>query len=203
MLDKSVPYVDVLMCRKKGTPVVSFELPNEYKFALFHSGDEKAWAKIETAVLEFPDEAEALLYFQTDYLPFTAELEKRCLFIETREGEKIATAAMWWCYSGSRRDPWLQWVAVHPKYQGLGLGKAIVSKITQMMIDLEGDRDFYLHTQTWNHKAVRIYELFGYAVTSERNLFKYTNENYEKAVAVLERIDKAQRGCPPGFAGSL
>ena len=188
MLDKSVPYVDVLMHRKKGTPIVNIELPNEFKFSLFHSGDEKAWAKIETSVLEFPDELDALMYFQKNYLPFISELEKRCLFIENSEGEKIATSTAWWCYSGIRRDPWLHWVSVKPQYQGLGLGKAIVSKITQMMIDIEGDRDFYLHTQTWSHKAVKIYELFGYSVTSEKNLFTYTNESYERAIAILNGL---------------
>ena len=188
MLDKSVPYVDVLMHRKKGSPVVNIELPDAYKFSLFHSGDEKAWAKIETSVLEFPDEPDALMYFQKEYLPFISELEKRCLFIENCNGEKVATSTAWWCYTGIRRDPWLYWVSVKPQYQGLGLGKAIISKITQMMIDIEGDRDFYLHTQTWSHKAIRIYELFGYSVTSEKNLFKYTNENYEKAIAVLNSL---------------
>ena len=193
MLDKSVQYFDVLMHRKKGAAVPAYALPAGYNFAMFRSGDEKAWAKIETSVLEFSDELDALTYFQKDYLPFISELERRCLFVENADGEKVATSTAWWSYTGVRRDPWLHWVAVKPQYQGLGLGKAVISRITRMMTEIEGDRDFYLHTQTWSHKAIKIYEKCGYAVTAEKNLHRYTNENYEKAIAVLESIYNANR----------
>ena len=188
MLDKSVPYADVLMHRKKGTPIPGVILPDGFSFSAFQSGDEKAWAKIEASVLEFDDELDALIYFQKDYLPYIAELERRCIFIENNEGEKIATSTAWWNYNGVRRDPWLHWVAVKPEYQNLGLGKAIVSKITQLMSEIEGDRDFYLHTQTWSHRAVKIYGKSGYVITNEKNLYQYSNENYEKAMAILNKI---------------
>ena len=157
MLDKNVPYFDVLMHRKKGTPISD-------------------------------DELEAFIYFQKYYLPFLSELERRCLFIENEKGEKIATSTAWWNYTGSRRDPWLHWVAVSPKYQNMGLGKAVVSEALQLMLDIEGDRDFYLHTQTWSHRAIKIYEKLGYVITNEKNLYKYSNENYDKAMEVLNKI---------------
>ena len=188
MLDKSVPFVDVFMHRKKGAAVPVYNLPAGYGYSYFRPGDEKSWAKIETSVLEFPDELDALIYFQKAFLPFITELEKRCLFIENDKGEKIATSTAWWGYTGVRRDPWLHWVAVKPQYQGLGLGKAIISKITQTMVEIEGDRDFYLHTQTWSHKAIKLYQKIGYEITSEKYLDKYTNDNYERAMAVLKTI---------------
>ena len=188
MLDKSVPYFDVLMHRKKGAPITRCALPEGFRFEWFQPGDEKAWARIETSVLEFADEMDALIYFQQEYLSFQAELARRCLFVVTAEGEKIATGTAWWCYTGVRRDPWLHWVAVKPEYQGLGIGKAMVSHITTSMAEIEGDRDFYLHTQTWSHRAIKLYEKLGYAITDEKNLFKFTNENYDKAMAVLAGI---------------
>ena len=188
MLDKSVPYFDVLMHRKKGAPIIRYPLPEGFRFEWFQPGDEKPWARIETSVLEFADEMDALHYFQQTYLPFRAELARRCLFVSAAKGEKIATSMAWWCHTGARRDPWLHWVAVKPEYQGLGIGKAIVSHITAAMVDMEGDRDFYLHTQTWSHRAIRLYEKLGYAITAEKNLFRYTNENYDKAMAVLREV---------------
>jgi len=188
MLDKSVPYVDVLMHRKSGTPVSQIALPDGFAFAYFQSGDEKAWAKIETSVLEFPDEIEALLYFQNRFLPYIAELERRCLFIENHESEKIATSTAWWEYNGVRRCPWLHWVAVKPQYQGMGLGKAISAKTIRLMVDIEGDRDFYLHTQTWSHRAIKIYQALGFDITDEKNVGKYANENYEKALKILAEL---------------
>jgi len=188
MLDKSVPYFDVLMHRKKGAPIPEVELPNKFKFSFFQLGDEKAWAKIETSVYEFSDELDAFIYFQEHYLPLLSELERRCLFIENEKGEKVATSTAWWNYTNNRRDPWLHWVAVNPQYQNIGLGKAIVSKALRLMLDIEGDRDFYLHTQTWSHRAIKIYEKLGYVITSEKNLYNYSNENYDKAIEVLNKI---------------
>ncbi len=192
MLDKSVPYVDVLMHRKSNTPLPPVVLPEGYSFVPFQAGDEKAWAQIETSVLEFDSEIDALLYFQKTYLPYLAELERRCIFIQSDAGEKVATATAWWNYTGNRRDPWVHWVAVKPHYQGKGLGKAIVAEIVRRMVEMEGDRDFYLHTQTWSHKAIKIYQKAGFAITSEKNLYKYSNQDYEKAVAILKAIEANQ-----------
>jgi len=188
MLDKSIPYMDVLMCRKKCSPILDYSLPKEFKFSHFKSGDEKSWAKIETSVLEFNDELDALIYFQKEYLPFFSELERRCIFIENDKGDKIATATAWFAYSGIRRDPWLHWVAVHPRYQGLGLGKALISNILQLMKDIEGDRDFYLHTQTWSHVAIRLYLQMGFLITDEKNLSKYANDKYPQNIELLRSI---------------
>lgn len=188
MLDKSVPYADILMKRQKGTALAGVALPDGYRFSCFHAGDEKAWAKIETSVLEFDDEIDALLYFQHDFLPYLPELERRCMFVETMDGEKVATCTAWWDYSGVRRDPWLYWLAVDPKYQGKGLGRAIAAKIVGLMLEIEGDRDLYLHTQTWSHKAVKIYESLGYQITKEQNLAGYANEDNSKALEILQSV---------------
>ncbi len=187
MLDKSIPFIDVLMHRPAGTPIPAFDLPEGYTFTYFRAGDEKDWAAIETSVLEFPSEIDALIHFQKHYLPYLPELERRCIFIETEQGEKVATATAFWNYTGVRRDPWLHWVAVKPSHQGLGLGKALVSRITQLMLEIEGDRDFYLHTQTWSHKAIRIYQRIGYRVT-DAPLYKYTNAKYHDAIALLKQL---------------
>jgi len=187
MLDKSVPHVQFLMSRKKGAPAPVYDLPAGYKFALYKPGDEKAWAEIETSVLEFSNETQALKYFAKEFAPYAFELEQRCLFIENDKGEKIATSTAWWCCP-ERCIPRLHWVAVKPQYQGLGLGKAIVSKVTQMMLELDGDIDFFLSTQTGSHRAVRIYEKVGYAITSEKQICNDKNENHERAKAILESI---------------
>ena len=189
MLDKSVPHVKFLMSRKKGAPSPVYDLPDGYKFALYKPGDEKSWAEIELSVLEFPDEGEALEYFDKEYGPYIPALEERCLFIENDKGEKIATSTAWWCCP-ERCIPRLHWVAVKPQYQGLGLGKAVVSKVTRMMLELDGDTDFFLSTQTWSHRAVKIYEKFGYAIASEKKICGAKNENAERAKAVLDSIYK-------------
>lgn len=192
MLDKSVPYIDVLMHRKKGSPVKKIPLPPGYGISFFKAGDEKDWARIETSVLEFKNEMDALIYFQGDYLPYIRELERRCLFVEDENGMKVATAMAWWCYSGVRRDPWLHWVGVKPEFQGLGLGKALLSHTLRLMIDIEGDRDFYLHTQTWSHRAIGMYEKAGFGITDEKHLCIYANDRFEEAVAMLDELRRSR-----------
>ena len=186
MLDKSIQYYDILMKREKGCPYEKYMLPEGYDFVSFKSGDEKEWAEIETSVGEFDKEVDALTYFQSDYLPFKGEIERRCFFVVDKHHRKIATCTIWWCYTGYRRDPWLHWVAVMPEYQGLGIGKALLSECMRKLLDIEGDRDTFLHTQTWSYKALNIYRKMGFKITDEKGLAGYENNDREKAIALLE-----------------
>lgn len=189
MLDKSVPYVGFYMVRPAGTPIIEFPLPDRFSYALYKENDDVDWARIETSVLEFNSEADALSYFDKSFKADLDELRKRCLFIENENGKKIATTTAWWHHVENKRRAWLHWVAVDPEYQRLGLGKAIVSRATKLQIELDGDVDIYLHTQTWSHRAVRIYEKLGYVITDEKILYKNSkDENYKKAIKILKKI---------------
>ena len=187
-MDKSIPYADVLMRREKGTPIPTVALPEGFSFVYYRAGDEHAWARITADVDEFPSAADALLRFREEFMPFASDLESRCLFIENAEHLKIATATAWWCHTGARRDPLLHWVAVIPPYQGRGLGKAIVSRAMHRLLELEGDHDFYLHTQTWSYKAIGIYEKMGYAISNEQGVGGRANHQYDKALEILRSV---------------
>ena len=185
MLDKSVPYVGLYMKRPAGAPIAKSPLPDGFRFAFFKSGDEQDWARIETSVLEFNSEFAALMHIKEYFIPFIEELEKRCIFIENENGDKVATSTAWWHEVEGERRAWLHWVAVDPHYQGLGLGKALTSRVTELMIELEGDVDFYLHTQTWSYKAVNIYMANGYQLTDEKVLYRDPRSSYKKAKRIL------------------
>ncbi len=186
MLDKSVKYYHILMCRKHGIPLPEFTLPEGYKFVSFKAGDEKEWSEIEASVGEFERAVDAYEYFRQKYLPFISELERRAIFVENESGEKCATATTWWSYTGIRRDPWLHWVSVKPGFQGKGIGKALVVEALRRMAAIEGDRDFYLHTQTWSYKAIGIYLECDFEISCEEGLGGYWNE-YKKALPILKR----------------
>jgi len=170
MIDKSIPYVDILMKREAGTPFPDFPLPEGYRFVLFKDGDETEWAEITASAGEFDRE----------------ELKRRCTFVETTEGEKVATCTAWWSYTGERRDPWLHWIAVKAGYQGLGLGKSVVAEGMRRMIAIEGDRDMYLHTQTWSYKAFNIYRKMGFQITREKGLGGCDTNDYDRAMEILK-----------------
>lgn len=185
MLDKSTPYLNVVMQRKSETPIPEYLIPQGYSFVPFSPGDEVEWAEIETSVGEFDSVAEALDYFQMNYLSFPGEVERRTIFLQTVEGKKIGTVTSWWNYTGTRRDPALEWIAIKPEYQGLGLGKAVVFEGLKRMVFIEGDRDIFLHTQTWSYRAVAIYLKAGFEFIEKGSFSIYEND-YEKAIPYLE-----------------
>jgi len=189
MLDKSIPFARIIMKRDKCNDVPLVELPDGFSFCLYKPGDEKAWAAIEASVLEFDDEQAALEHFNGAFSKHTSELEKRCLFIENKNGDKVATAMAWWDDSGGKRVARLHWIAVHPEYQGLGLGKAIISKTVALALELEGNGDIYLMTQTWSYKAIGIYKQFGFYITDEKGSLNYDNADYEKALEILKSLE--------------
>ena len=194
MLDKSIPYAKIKMIRKAGTPIPDFPLPEGYKFTFFTDGSEEDWARIETSVDEFDSVFEALLFFKEEFIPYKEELYRRCLFIETEDGKKIATSTAWWSFVEDERRAWLHWVSVDKDYQGLGLGKAIVSKVTKLLEEIEGDVDFYLSTQTWSYKAINIYKQFGYEITDEKALYQGKSKgHYKKAIKLLKKLEKKGR----------
>jgi len=192
MLDKSVPYAGLYMRRAAGAPLVDFPLPEGFRFVFFRDGDESSWARIETSVLEFDSEFAALMRFNERFMQHPAELRRRCIFIENAAGEKVATSMAWWSEVEGSRRPWLHWVAVEPRYQGLGLGKAVVSQATKLMTELEGEADFFLSTQTWSYKAISIYKANGYEPTAEKALYKDRRHNYKKAMRILKSL---RRNC--------
>ncbi|OYO96126.1 hypothetical protein CG709_12130 [Lachnotalea glycerini] len=90
------------------------------------------------------------------------------------------------CVRGRRPAP-VQYVAVRPKYQGMGLGKAVFMKVLSAFTKVEPDEDIYLHTQTWSHKAIRMYLKMGFRLITDDRI-GYHDYHYEEAVKVLETV---------------
>jgi hypothetical protein len=81
MLDKSIPYYNIIMKRNPGTPVPEPLLPEGYMFVPYCEGDEKSWAEIETSVGEFDSIPEALEYFNQN--PSNPDLKNyNCFYLE-------------------------------------------------------------------------------------------------------------------------
>ena len=126
MLDKSLPYKSIIM-RMEAAVAERLAPPAPaagYRIRPFAPGDERHWARIETSVGEFSEEAAARAYFERVYLP---EAALRCLFVVTERDEPVATATTWTEEEASLRQLQLQWVAVEPAHQGRGLGRAIAT----------------------------------------------------------------------------
>jgi ribosomal protein S18 acetylase RimI-like enzyme len=201
MLDKSIPYKNIIM-RLPYARVLSQPapvLPDGFSFRFFQEGDEKNWARIETSVLEFDDEASAVRYFTRDYLPFMDDLKRRCVFVMNRDKLSVATATAWYASSRLGYQASLHWVSVMPIYQGLGLGKSVVQKALSIFPSTDPGEAVWLHTQTWSHVAVQLYHKLGFnllktgqtaVVTNSSDGIKISPNDYEEAIEVLKNVIK-------------
>jgi len=193
MLDKSIKYKRIIM--KLSTQGYIFsepKLPEGYKFKFYEKGDAEAWARVETSVLEFDSETDALKYFDEKYTPHEDILSERCIFVINPDGLAVATATAWFFEHKQGRVGGLHWISVSPEYQGLGLGRAVTVKALQVLSEKEKGRDIFLGTQTWSHKAVRLYHSLGFNMIKSGRLiskYKYRIKNdYRGAVKVLKGV---------------
>jgi ribosomal protein S18 acetylase RimI-like enzyme len=187
MLDKSIPYFNVIMKRVAGTRLAQYGLPIGFSFERYKSGMEVDWASIETSVGEFESAEEGLNYFKNEYSLYNEELKKRLLFVLNQEGKPIGTITGWWNYTGERRDSSIHWFAVKKEYQGLGIGKALVVECVRNIQVLDGEKDIYLHTQTWSYKAIALYLKTGFNIEISKTFSHYQND-YEQALPILKGL---------------
>jgi len=199
MLDKSVDYKSIIMKMEysKIQDIAMPKLPGGYSLRLFEKGDEDHWARVEASVLEFDSPNSAKDYFEKEYMPDLDELYKRCWFVLNPEGMPIATANSWFANSGLGHKALLDWVAVCPDYQGLGIGRAVVSQAVKNFREVEAGNDIWLHTQTWSHVALKLYHSLGFNLVESETVARtnsrtgvskvYKNDFYE-AVGVLKKV---------------
>jgi ribosomal protein S18 acetylase RimI-like enzyme len=185
MLDKSLPYYNILMKRQNDVPFFEVSLPNGFSFTKYTSGDEIYWAEIEKSVGEFKDVHEGLKYFEHHYLPYIGEVSNRVIFLNTSNNEKIGTITAWWNYTGAFRNLSLHWVAVKPEFQGLGLGRPLINYGIKTLIELDGNDDIYVHTQTWSHTAIAIYLKEGFRFMNIETFGGYRND-FDMALPFLQ-----------------
>lgn len=200
MLDKTIPYHSIILAITPETidalrvPV----LPAGYSYHFYTPGDEQAWVDIELSVNEFSNRENGNAYFKQRFLAYPDELPKRCLFIKAADGQLVATSTAWF-----ERDtdqwgprPILHWVGCDPLHQGIGLGRAVVSKALSLFPSLWSSRqDVLLHTQTWSHRAVRLYHKLGFNICRKRRTVTYPNDiptlhknGYAQAIEVLKEV---------------
>ncbi len=187
MLDKSIPYKHIYMIRGPHRNVADPVLPDGYSLRMFAPGDRDAWCAVETSVGEFPDIEKARAYFEKDYAPFTEELPHRCVFACAPDGTPVATATAWWSKGTDERLAMVHWVSVHPEHQGRGLGRAVMLRVLQLFETLEPDRPIMLHTQTWSHIAVRMYQSLGFRPLADVSAIA-PNSEFTDAVEVLRAV---------------
>jgi len=174
------------MRRTPGSPIPDDFVSPEYSIVEYKKGDEHDWVSIMLEHDEFKTADDGLTYFRNEFKEYYDELSRRCLFLVNSDGEKVGTTTNWWMYTGVRRDPWIKWVFLRPEYLGKGLGQSFFYEGLRRMIDIEGDREIYLQSQTWSEKAVNIYRKAGFDIAYETGIGGYAGTDPMKANETLK-----------------
>lgn len=194
MMDKSIPYKDILMWCPAERMAARREpaAPAGFRFAPFAPGAGiDWWARVETSAGEFDREEEARERFAEQYGDDAEMLKKRLWFLLEENGAPAATASAWLAERDGRTVGMLHWVGVREDLQGRGLGRAIVQKALWELKNLHPGCEAVLHTQTWSWPAVLLYIDEGFEILKEAQFDHYVNR-YAEAMPLLDgHIDDA------------
>ncbi|MEG6613552.1 GNAT family N-acetyltransferase [Pseudoclostridium thermosuccinogenes] len=180
MLDKSIPYIGVIMVKTDTANYPRYELPDGFAFKGYQPGDEEKWAKLifDSGLTGTLKEAEDI--FEREFLKLPELLPKQCIFVVDDDGKAAATASLWPGEHFGKTLQRVHWVAASPDYQGKGLAKALMTKVMDVYNEL-GYKDFiYLATQTWSYKAINIYSQFGFVPYMGQKPVNWKADNYEE-----------------------
>lgn len=150
------------MVRENLLDIPQYSLPSDFKLRLFKEGDEHNWANIETQVAEFKNEQLAFTHFTREFGPYMEDMMKRCLFIENKNGEAIATTTAWYGRLAEQNEMLgrIHWVGVVPAYQGRKLAKPLLSAALNILV--KHHTNAYLTSQTTSYQAINLYLNYGF-----------------------------------------
>ena len=199
MLDKSIPYKNIIMRADGLSPIFSWNLPEGFSLKTYEPGDEKEWAAIETSVGEFDSWAEAEAYFVQTYLLHPAEIRRRCFLVLSSGGEYAGTCTAWYLPNGAGETGVVHWFGVRPEYQGLGLGKALLGETMRFFQGADA-YPAYLHTQSWSHKAIGLYVAAGFCLLKDTTFAENPNDYYEAMEVLKEKMPSERLNSWMAFA---
>lgn len=199
-IEKTLKYYELLMTYEDTSKYINYDLPEGYHIEFYQDGDEDEWTNIHIKSGEFTSMERGLQHFHAFFDYFKEELNKRCFFIVTATGEKIATATI--SLLKEKEDGYeaaVDWVAITQEYQGKKLAKPLISYFLKLAHQL-GHKKLILHTQTHTWLAAKLYLDFGFEPYQvEENLFGWqilkTITNHPK-LNEIEAIPKAEMYSP-------
>lgn len=164
-----LPYRSLRMWRANLNDIPEAALPNGLRVVDYKSGDAGAWTQIHRETyaadpVDITDDLHARQFGEDD-----AVITQRQLFIETADGQKIATATAWYNdNSQPQRVGQVHWVAILPQWQGKGLAKPLLRAVLLRLRELGHDKTMLI-TQSTRVAAIRLYLAFGFRPESPSN----------------------------------
>lgn len=166
-LDERIKYYPLFLVRNTLDDIKEYPLKDGYYYQYYKNGDRDCWIEIGMHDGEFRDYEEGLKTWNFYYASHEDELKNRLIFLK-KDDEYVGTATAYYDVKGID-DPSigrLHWVGIKREYQGLGLGKPLISHTLNLMKEL-GYEKAKISTQPNSWLACSIYLDFGFVPTEE------------------------------------
>lgn len=191
MIDKTIPYFNVLM-RYDG-PLITTppQAPDGYRFRSYQEGDEFGWAQMEVDNLDFDTYDNAVKYFRQKYLSDPEKLKERFIGLENQNGALCGAVICWSDAKDEATVSTVHWLITAPAEQGRGLGSALVRMLLYRFSQLDA-LPIYLHTQPWSYPAIGIYSKCGFRLLRQDSFRGYENQSAQ-ALEVLQGLMEQEK----------
>lgn len=186
MINKTIPYFNVLM-RYDGPPAIQAPTaPNGYRFRGYQDGDAFAWARMEVDNKDFDTYENAVNYFEKKYCAFPEKLAERFVGLENADGCLCGAVICWDDDREGTSVSSVHWLITDPAEQGKGLGSALVQMLVYRFSQMNA-LPIYLHTQPWSYTAIGIYSKAGFRLLNRDSFRGYENQS-QQALPVLQEL---------------
>ena len=120
-------------------------------------------------------------FFETVYGADKDLFFEKVLFVYDESDVPVGTCFIWKSYKEFNT---IQWLKVKQGYEGLGIGRALLSIILKEL--KEEDYPVYLHTQPGSYRAIKLYSDFGFCLLSDKVIGTREND-LEECLPILQQ----------------
>jgi ribosomal protein S18 acetylase RimI-like enzyme len=171
------------MCKQLNENALT-DLNSQYYFRNCRPNELELWKAFpfdrKTVPVEYKDFMDQ--YIRETYSRKMDLFFKNTIFICNKEDKPVATCSHWKSYGKFHS---IQWLKTLKEYEGLGLGRAILSKI---MSELDVEKyPIYIHTQPGSFRAIKLYSDFGFDLLKGGKIGQRKNE-LEKSLPLLREF---------------
>lgn len=173
MKEEEIPDYNIFMMCERLNKGALAELNSEYYFRNCRPNELEIWKAFPFDREKVPSEYEDYMnqVINNSYSRNMKTFFQNTIFVCDKYDRPIATCSHWKAYGKFNS---IHWLKVLKEYEGLGLGRAILSKTMRKFAPK--DYPIYVHTQPGSFRAIKLYSDFGFALLKGGQLGSRTND---------------------------
>ena len=188
VLDKSVPFIRVLMVMPRKTVRKEIPLNTKYQYIEFDDTLKEAWCKLQLEVGLFDSLAQAKEKWESMLKEDRAFFVQNFLFVADQQGELVASAGLWPGHDFEEKRLRVHFVAVKETAQHQKIAQSMLTRLCMKYDEMPGKYPLYLVTQSQSYGAIALYARLGftpYLGATDHEDADHTQEAWEKVTRIL------------------